>query len=419
MDDAERRVLEAIDLEAMLAYLCDLISVPSLGERESDGQTHVAAEMRRIGLDVDVWDIDLAALRKHPDLSMEVERDRGLGVAGTLRGAGGGRSLILNGHVDVVPAGDEGKWRFPPWKGTVREGRVYGRGSVDMKGGLCCGLFAAKAIRDAGVGLKGDLVVESVIGEEDGGVGTLATALRGYRADGAVIMEPTGLKVAPSQAGALSFRVSVPGLAAHACVREEGVSAIEKFMILHQALLKLERKRNRRPDDPLFRRYDVPSALNVGTLRAGNWPSSVPESASFGGRLGIRVGESVREARREFERTIATTAQKDGWLRSHRPKVEWWGGEFESASVPRDHPVTKTVAAAYHEVTKRPARLEGMTYGSDMRLMVKVAKTPTVLFGPGDVRWAHKTDESIPVKDLETTVRTLALTALRFCGLEG
>jgi acetylornithine deacetylase len=287
-----------------------------------------------------------------------------------------------------------------------------------MKGGLCCALFAARAIREAGVRLAGKLLVESVIGEEDGGVGTLAAALRGYRADGAVVMEPTALRVSPSQAGALSFRVTLSGLSAHACVREEGVSAIEKFAVLHNALLDLERKRNRGKGDPLFARYDLPYALNVGTLRAGNWPSSVPESAAFEGRLGVRMGEDTRRARLAFERTIADASRRDPWLRKHRPTVEWWGGQFESASVSPDHPITRAVAAAYRAVTQRPARLEGMTYGSDMRLLVNVAKTPAVLFGPGDVRWAHKTDESIAVKYLEVAVRTLALTALRFCGYE-
>ena len=118
-----------------------------------------------------------------------------------------------------------------------------------MKGGLCCALFAAKAIREAGVRLKGQLMVESVIGEEDGGVGTLAAVRRGYQADGAVVVEPTELKVAPAQAGALNFRLTVPGLAAHGCVREEGVSAIEKFMPIYQALLVLEQEQTGSADD--------------------------------------------------------------------------------------------------------------------------------------------------------------------------
>ena len=221
----------------MIAYLRRLIGVCSLSGAETEAQRHVAAQMERCGLEVDVWDLDFDELRRHPAYSAEVERADGMGVAGVLGGGTGGLSLIVNGHVDVVPPGDESNWRFPPWQGTVSDGRVYGRGALDMKGGLCCALYAAKAIHDAGVRLPGKLIIESVIGEEDGGVGTLAAIERGYRADGAIVVEPTELIVAPAQAGALNFRVTVPGLAAHGCIREEGVSAIEKFVPIYESLM--------------------------------------------------------------------------------------------------------------------------------------------------------------------------------------
>ncbi|MCJ7620105.1 MAG: M20/M25/M40 family metallo-hydrolase, partial [Anaerolineae bacterium] len=237
--EVEERVLRAVDVEGMLDFLCSLIAVPSLVGDEVAGQEHVAAQMKSCGLEVDVWELDFDQLSKHPFFSTEEERQRGLGVAGVMGEDNGGRSLILNGHVDVVPAGDEDMWHYPPWEGTIAEGRVYGRGAVDMKGGLCCALFAAKALRDSGVRLKGRLMVESVIGEEDGGVGTLAAVLRGYTADGAIVAEPTELIVAPAQAGAFNFRVTIPGKAAHGCVREEGVSPIEKFVPIHQALMEL------------------------------------------------------------------------------------------------------------------------------------------------------------------------------------
>lgn len=417
MDDLERRVLDAIDMERLVSFLRELIAIPSLGGQEREAQDEVAAAMREIDLDVDDWDLDLPQLRQHPMFAMEVERAEGRGVVGTLKGEGGGRSLILNGHVDVVPPGDSANWRFPPWEGTVHEGRVFGRGAVDMKGGLACALFAVKAIRDAGVRLRGSVTVESVIGEEDGGVGTLAACLRGYRADGAVVVEPTELKVAPSQAGALSFRITVPGISAHACVREEGVSAIEKFLIVHTALLALERERNRGVRDTLFQRYRLPFALSVGKLDAGNWSSSVPDTLVAEGRYGIAVGEEPDAARREFEAAVHRAAAADPWLREHSPRVEWWGGQFYPASIPVDHPLPTAVSRAFADASGGPPRLEGMTYGSDMRLLVHVGKTPTVLFGPGDVRQAHRPDESVSLADLQSTARTLALTAVRFCGV--
>ena len=195
----------------------------------------------------------------------------------------------------------------------MHEGRVYGRGSVDMKGGLACALFAVKAIRDAGIALRGSVLVESVIGEEDGGIGTLAACLRGYRADGAVVVEPTELKVAPAQAGALTFRITVPGLSAHACVREEGVSAVEKFLPVHAALLALERERNHAVRDPLFRRYRLPFALSLGRLEARAQRGAVErtdvdtgDGETRHGTIGVerlrRKAEPEREAQRRERR---------------------------------------------------------------------------------------------------------------------
>jgi acetylornithine deacetylase len=416
MADPERRVLEAIDMERMVSFLRELIAIPSLGGQERAAQDEVAAAMREIELDVDDWDLDLPALRAHPMFAMEVERREGRGVVGTMKGQDSGRSLILNGHVDVVPPGDPANWRFPPWEGIVHEGRVYGRGAVDMKGGLACALFAVKAIRDADVQLRGPVLVESVIGEEDGGIGTLAACARGYHADGAIVVEPTGLKVAPSQAGALTFRIQVPGLSAHACVREEGVSAIEKFLPIHRALLDLERERNQGVKDPLFRRYRLPFALSLGRVQAGDWSSSVPESLVAEGRYGVAVDEDPERARRVFEGAVQRAAAADPWLRDHAPKVEWWGGQFDPAAIPADHPLPVTVARAFADASGSAPAMEGMTYGSDMRLLVHVGKTPAILFGPGDVRQAHRPDESVSLSDLRTTARVLALAALRFCG---
>jgi len=419
MREIEERVLDAIDAEGMLEYLCELIAVPSLDGEETAAQEHIAAQMKHCGLAVDVWELDFDELRQHPAFSMEADREHGLGVVGVMGEDAGGRSLIFNGHVDVVPPGDEANWHYPPWKGTIVEGRVYGRGAVDMKGGLCCALFAAKALRGAGVRLKGKLMIESVIGEEDGGVGTLAAVLRGYKADGAVVVEPTELIVAPAQAGAFNFRVTVPGKAAHGCVREEGVSPIEKFIPVHEALMALERERNDTVQDPLYARYKLPYALCIGNVKAGAWASSVAERLVFEGRYGVALDEDAATARRSLEEAVAQAAQGDPWLRDHPPVVEWWGGQFDPARIPVDHPLVETVTGAFADATGAVARVEGMTYGSDMRLLVNVGDTPTVLFGPGDVRASHRPDEYVPVEDLVAAVRSLAVTALRFCGHEG
>ena len=414
----EQRVLERLDLNRMLAFLSELVAIPSLGGAESPAQERVARWMRDNGLEVDIWELDLPALQQHPAYSAEIERDGGLGVVGKLGGEGEGRELILNGHVDVVPAGDPDRWSVPPWEGRVEGGRVWGRGALDMKGGLVAALFAAKAIRDAGVRLKGRLILESVIGEEDGGVGTLAAILRGYRADGAIIMEPTGLSVCPVQAGALNFRISISGKAAHGCIRAEGVSALEKLWPVHQELLALEARRNHNCKDTLFGAYKTPFPLSIGRVEGGDWASSVPDWIRLEGRYGLAPDEEVGEAQRAFEEALGRAGERDSWLKENPPELEWWGGRFLPARTSLESDIVRTLQGAAGDTQGFHPKTEGVTFGSDLRLLVLEGGIPTVLFGPGDIRLAHADDESVAVADLEMTMKTLAITALRFCGYE-
>jgi len=438
---AERRALVALDRDGLVAFLRELIAIPSLGGAESPAQRAIGAWMERAGFASDIWRIDLRELAKHPDYCTEVERHEALGVVGWVgervaehtaggaaAGSGAGRDLMLNGHVDVVPVGEEAAWTTPPWDPAVRDGRVYGRGAVDMKGGLVCALFAAKAIRDAHVRLRGRLSVASVVGEEDGGTGTLATILRGHTADGAVVIEPTELAVIPAQAGSLMFRLIVPGFSAHGCVREEGVNAIEKFLPLFTALRQLEAERcgvasgaahvAGDPHAPLFARYPLPWPIEIGTLRAGYWASSVPDKLVAEGRFGVAISENPAAARRALEEAITRAAAADPWLVEHPPTVEWWGGRFYPALTDPADPIVATVVGAAMAVTGAPPSVEGVTYGADMRLLVNVGGIPTVLFGPGDVRVAHMPDEYVPIDQLRAAAEALVLTAIRFCGVE-
>jgi acetylornithine deacetylase len=411
---AEATVLDAIDEQAMLDDLRALIAFPSLGGDETPVQEWMSARLQSIGLEVDAWEIDFTALRSHPAFSMEVPRERGMGVVGTF-GSGGGPTLVLNGHLDVVPVGDVTQWTCDPWHATIRDDTVVGRGACDMKGGMAAALAALRALAAARVRLGGRVTLHSVIAEEDGGAGTLATILRGHRGDGALSMEPTELMVAPAHAGALSFRVRVSGLSAHGCVREEGTSAIETFRPVHDALLALEAERNMRLRQPLFERYRLPYALSIGRITAGDWPSSVPDLLICEGRYGIAPGEDPATAKHEFEQAVDRSARQHPYLREHRPVVEWWGGQFLPARTADDAAIVTTTIGAVTAVTGTAPRLEGMTYGADMRLLVNEAGIPTVLFGPGNVRRAHRPDESVPIADLIVVAQVIALTALRFC----
>jgi acetylornithine deacetylase len=418
MNEVERRALGALDVEGMIKFLCELIAIPSHGGEETAAQRRVVSELRGLGFEVDEWELDLEVLSRHPSFSMSIDRERALGVVGVWADDGGGGSLILNGHVDTVAPSDAENWLYSPLEGTISGGFVYGRGACDMKGGLSCAIYAARAVKDSGASLKGKLILESVIGEEDGGAGTLAAVLRGYAADAAVVMEPSEAKIAPAHAGALSFSVKVPGRSAHACVREEGVSAIEKFMLLYEALNALEAERNSGLNDPLYSRYKTPYAINIGMVRGGIWPGSVAESLTFEGRIGVKVGERPKDAQKSLEEALLRACRSDPWLREHPANVEWSGYQFDPARIPIDEPIVGTIREAFRDATGREAELEGMTYASDMRHIVNTGCTPTVIFGPGDVRNAHAPDEHVSMAELITVARTLVLTILRTCGHE-
>lgn len=418
LTDRERAVTRAVDEAGLLAAVRELVAIPSWNGNETPAQNLMARWMAEAGLRVDRWEIDQETLAQHPACFTEIPRERPIGVVGTWTGDGGGRTLILNGHVDVVPPGDAARWTSPPFEAAVRDGRVYGRGALDMKGPLCAALFALRALRSEGVRLRGNVFLESVVGEEDGGMGTLATLLRGYRADGAVVMEPTDLAVAPALEGALSFRVHVPGQAAHGCVRYEGVSAIDNFIPLYRAIQGLEAERNRiLGTDPLFASYPIPFPISVGTIRGGDWASSVPDHLAFEGRFGVSPEEDLTTARRTLERSVARAAQGDAWLRDHPPRVEWWGQQFEPATTPSLDPLVTTVADAAGSVLGSRPPLRGMTYGADMGILVNHGGIPTVLFGPGNIRRAHQPDECVEVAGLVAAARSLAVSAMRFCGV--
>ncbi len=412
MTKREQQVLDACDGAYLEQVLADLVAFDSVANNETSAQEYMGAELARLGLDTDVWEIDFEELRGHPSYSSDVERSHGLGVTGTLRGTG--PTLILNGHVDVVEAGELDRWTSPPFQLTRREGHFYGRGVLDMKGQLCAGLTAVRALREAAPDSRCSVQVQSVIGEEDGGAGTLATILRGHTADAAIVLEPTDLSIAPAQAGALSFQLTVPGRAAHGAFREEGVDPVEKFIPLFRALRALETRRNQSVEDRLFREEELPFALTMGRLQAGVWPSTVAETLLVEGRYGVAPGEDLGSARAQLEATIQDAASEDQWLRDHPPTVTWEGAQFAAARTDEDEPIVATLQSTAAAVSGEPRPVKGVRYGADMRHLVLEGGIPTVLFGPGDVRLAHRPDENIVATDLLKAARILALTALRF-----
>jgi acetylornithine deacetylase len=409
-DPASIRRAVAARRDDLASFAQALVRAPSLPDHEHEVQELVARRLRGQGLEVTVLPVRFDRLRDHPAFGDDgFSPDGRIDVIGRWRGSGRGRSLILNGHVDVVSPGDESRWTESPWSGTIRDGRLFGRGACDMKSGLAAGIMALQVLQDLDWAPSGDVVVESVIGEESGGAGTLATIVEGIRADGAIILEPTGLDLCPVQSGALTFRLTVPGRAAHGAMRQHGVSAIEKFSLLQAAILELEQARNAAHPHPL---YDDPAFIapvSIGTIRGGDWHSTVPESVVAEGRFGVLPGESVAEARAALEQAVARAAGGDPWLSSHPPAIAWFEGQFESGETAADHPLLATLSQAHAAALGTVPRIRGVPYGSDLRLFTNHASMPAVLYGPGDVSLAHAVDEWIPLDQVDEAVAVLAL----------
>ena len=424
MDTTQQRVLNEVDqlVAEMTTALADLISIPSVSgtDAENEAIAHMARVFADRGFDVDHWQIPLDDITSRPDFpGMEVDRAEAWGVVarrpGRRSGSGSAPTLMFNGHVDVVPAGDPRQWTTHSFDPRISGDRLYGRGSCDMKGGLYSALWAAEAIRRAGVQLDGDLLITAVLGEEDGGLGTYATLARGWRADACVIPEPTNLDLVPANAGALTFRLSVPGLATHASRRSEGVSSIEKFWPLFQALQRLETDRNP-ADNPMAKRFTIAYPLSIGTIHAGDWASSVPDLLVAEGRLGVALDEPIEDARHALEVAVAEACDGDSWLRQHPATVEWWGGQFASGRLPESSDLLERMGAAHTAVGGAANDTWVAPYGSDLRLMTGIGGVPTLQYGPGDVALAHGPDESVPLDHLLTSARALAVLALDMCG---
>lgn len=413
----QQRALDALDIDACLRLAQDLVRIPSVTGDERAAQEHVAQRLAESGLEIDRFEADVERLCAHPRFpGMEVDRREAVLVAATL-GPRGDRALILNGHVDVVPTGDRAAWHASPWSGHIHAGRLYGRGACDMKAGVAVAIAAAAALKRTGLPLRGRLIVQSVVGEEDGGLGTFAMIDRGYRADAAIVLEPTRLRLIPAQAGALSFRLRISGKAAHASVRYEGVSALEKFQVVESRLRQLERQLNENPP-PLFRRYPIPYALSIGKLRSGNWSATVPDQLECEGRVGVPVGTASSAVRRAFEAAVADAARQDAWLIDHPPQVEWFGGQFDAAEVDPTLPAFQVLRQAHQQEFGIEAQLDGAPYGSDMRLLIHEGEMPAILYGPGDVRQAHDTDEWISVEEVVRAARIVTVAAARYLAAE-
>lgn len=401
-----------MDAAAIARDLSRLVRIPSITGSERAAAAEVVAIARERGLHAQLVEYDLEALRAtagHP--GEEAPRSELVAAIVTLPGSDPqAPRLCLSGHIDVVGAGSA-PWQRDPWSGEIADGAVHGRGSVDMKGGLVAALHALAALHTAAGQLPGDIVLHATPSEEDGGLGAFAELQRDDRYAACLIPEPTELRIVCAHGGALTFSGIVRGRSAHAALRLEGVSAIDRYLPIHAALHEHERALNALPRHPLLADDPLPYPLLVGQLRAGRWSSQVPEELVFEGRLGVPIGMALADARAGLERTVAAATDDDG------PPVEisWSGGQFAAGETAAGDPwVTLVRDAATAELGTAPP-LIGVPYGADMRLYCERG-IPTVMFGPGNVRLAHAADEHVAISDLAAVARVIVRSALAFAA---
>ena len=398
-----------IDAARLLADLQAMIRIPSITGSEEAIAGWAAEALLELGLAVETIQPAVEDIRADPAWPGEEMPRSSLPVGIGRVGRPGGRRIGLSGHLDVVPPGDLATWTDDPWSGQVRDGNVYGRGACDMKAGVASILAAVRALGAAGdLGrLGGELIVALVPSEEDGGQGTLAAIGAGVTGDAAIITEPSDLDVVVAHAGAITFRLVVPGRAAHASRRREGVSALDNLWVLARALEADETRRNAAETDPLMTALGLPYPTIVGIVSGGDWASTVLDRVTADGRYGVRLGQSEKDAADELRACIEAACDADEFLRDHRATVEITGGRFGSARVPSDHPLPVGLADTIEAVTGRRPTLLGEPYGADMRLFVNVGSTPCVIFGPGTVNVAHAADEHVPIAQVEDCARVL------------
>jgi acetylornithine deacetylase len=406
------RLDAAIDRHAAAAHalLEGLVAEPSVLGSEAGPQEVLAAELARLGFDISWVEIPetiaadpAAGVPQLPYAGRRVLVGRRAGLGA------GGRSLLFNGHVDVVPAGDPDAWSSPPFTPTRVDGWLRGRGAGDMKAGFAMVTLAVESVLEAGARPLADLTVVATIEEECTGNGTLATVRAGVLADAVVLPEPTDLCVLTSGVGVLWVDVVVAGSPTHAETATAGVSALERIEPVLTALRGLAEQLNRGLESP---RYHV----NVGELHAGEWPSTVPGSATLRVRVGFPPDMSPDEALARTRAAIAGAAAADDWLRAHPPDVRPSGFRAAGYALADDADIVQALRAAHVEAHREPPPIVGTNATTDARFYLNQAGVPALCFGPR-TRGMHGVDEAVELASIAAGARTLARLMVAWMGV--
>tara|TARA_R110000751_G_scaffold8822_5_gene34060 strand:- start:389 stop:1681 length:1293 start_codon:yes stop_codon:yes gene_type:complete len=428
MDDAQKTaIMQAVDglFDDEIAFLAELTSHPSTRGKEQSAQNFMATELTERGYRTDRWLIDVNDIAQLPGFSPVIGNyDDAVNVVGTHESRSkAGRSLILNGHIDVVPEGPLDMWEANPYAPHVDDGWLYGRGSGDMKAGLASNLFALDALKSLGFAPAANVHFQSVVEEECTGNGALACLQRGYRADAALIPEPFDEDLVTAQVGVIWLEVHLRGIPVHVATAGSGSNAIEAAIPLIAALHDLENRWNR----PEGRHCDYghnhhPLNLNIGRIQGGDWASSVPAWCVFEVRMGIFPGQDIDEARREIENTIMEAASQHPFLANNRPEIVYHGflAEGYALSQHKGDTAGQAISAlerAHQSVNGKALDKVAITATTDARFFGLYADTPTLVYGP-KAEAIHGFNERVDLESVRRVTQATALFIADWCGLE-
>jgi acetylornithine deacetylase len=413
--------LEGVDRrrDELVHNLSTLVKIPSVVGNEGRGQEAISRLYEEAGLEVVRVQPDYDRIKNHEAfIESNLPPENRPNIIGIKQGESSSKSLILNGHIDVVSPEPLNQWTHDPWGAEIVDGKLYGRGSGDMKGGLTANFMALKTLLELGLNPKGKVMLQSVIEEEaGGGLGTLACLHAGYTSDGMVITEPHNLKITVAMAGVNYFRVKVFGKTAHAGLAHQGVNAIGKMVPIYQALVDLDARRGEKIKFDLFEKGSGRSThLNIGTLKAGDWASTVPGSAELECRISFIPGETFQEIKSLVEDTLFRAVQHDPWMVEHPPAIEWYGWHAEPWLQDIHAPFVQTFKETGEGVLGKEMEFIGRAAGLDARF-ASYFDMPSLCTGPVAER-IHGLDECVDLQSLMDLTKILALFILNWCGLE-
>ncbi|WP_315772244.1 MULTISPECIES: ArgE/DapE family deacylase [unclassified Bradyrhizobium] len=420
--DITQRIVDAVDadFDRQLATTSDFVAIPSTRGAEGPCQDMFSDLLRARGYEVDDWHIDLDDLEEMRGYGpIEHDFSRARSVVGTYRPAtSAGRSLILQGHCDVVPAGPLDMWDTPPFSPVIRDGRMYGRGACDMKSGTIGALYALDAIKAAGFKPTARIHIQSVIEEESTGVGALSTLQRGYRADACFIPEPTSGKMVRSQVGVIWFRLKVRGFPAHVFEAGVGANAIQASYHLIHALEKLEADWNKRAkSDRHFKTLNHPINFNPGIIKGGDWASSVPAWCDVDCRIAILPGWSVKDCQNEILACVAAASRDHRFLSNNPPVVEWSGFLSEGYELTNSAEPEAAFGKAFTAVYGGEVQDLVFTALTDTRFYGLNYNIPSLCFGATGAAM-HGFNEYVELDSLRQVTKTMALFIAEWCGVE-